>query len=205
MSEARKGLPPLALPGIVLAVVLIAAVVLVHYTERLVGQAQDTVAGRDRALSEARKQYSNAGAEKDVITRYLGTYQALQEFGFAGGEQRINWVDSLRKANQEAGMFGVEYQIGQQAPYPFASDIGGSSLPMKHSTMKLTVPLLHEADLMRFFRLLARQRSGVFTLNSCLIRRSGPVDPATVQPRLGAECEVSWITVNEGEKTEAKP
>ncbi len=205
MSEARKGLHPLAVPGAALAIVLIVAIVLVRYSERLVDQAKGTLSVQEQTLSDARQKFSNAGAEKDIITRYLGTYQALQELGFAGGEQRINWVDSLRKANREAGMFGVEYQIGQQVGYPLASEIGGSNLPMKHSVMKLTVPLLHEGDLMRFFRLLANQRSGVFTLNACQIRRSAPVDAAATQPRLGAECEVSWITVNEGEKEEGKP
>lgn len=205
MSEARKGLPPLALPGIVLATALIVAVLLVRYSEGLVSQAKGTLATQEQALSDARKKFSNAGAEKDIITRYLGTYQALQELGFAGGEQRINWVDSLRKANRDAGMFGVEYQIGQQGAYPLASEIGGSNLPMKHSVMRLTVPLLHEGDLMRFFRLLANQRAGVFTLNSCQIRRNAPLDAAATQPRLGADCEVSWVTVNEDEKQEGNP
>jgi len=202
VNGERKGLPPLAVPAIVLGVVLIAAIVLVRYADRLVTQAKSTLAAQEKALTDARLKYSNAGTEKDIITRYLGTYQALQELGFVGGEQRINWVDSLRKANREAGMFGVEYQVAQQAPYPLANEIGGGSLPMKHSVMKLTVPLLHEGDLMRFFRLLATQRSGVFTLNACQLRRNSGSDTSTLQPRLGAECEVSWITVNEAEKKE---
>lgn len=205
MNAERKGLPPLAVPAIVLGVVLIAAIVLVRYADRLVTKAKTTLAAQEQALSDARLKYSNAGTEKDIITRYLGTYRALQELGFVGGEQRINWVDSLRKANREAGMFGVEYQVAQQAPYPLASEIGGGNLPMKHSVMKLTVPLLHEGDLMRFFRLLATQRSGVFTLNACQLRRNSGVEPSTLQPRLGAECEVSWITVNEDEKKESTP
>jgi hypothetical protein len=204
VNGERKGLPPLAIPGIVLAAVLIAALVLVRYADGLVARAKSSRAAQEQALSEARLKYSNAGTEKDIITRYLGTYRALQELGFVGGEQRINWVDSLRKANREAGMFGVEYQVAQQAPYPLANEIGGGSLPMKHSVMKLTVPLLHEGDLMRFFRLLAAQRSGVFTLNACQLRRNSGGDPNSLQPRLGAECEVSWITVNEDEKKEGK-
>jgi hypothetical protein len=204
VTGERKGLPPLAVPVIVLAVVLIAALVLVRYADGLVAQAKSARAAQEQALSDARLKYSNAGAEKDVISRYLGTYRALQELGFVGGEQRINWVDSLRKANREAGMFGVEYQVAQQAPYPLANEVGGGSLPMKHSVMRLTVPLLHEGDLMRFFRLLAAQRAGVFTLNACQLRRNSGGDPSTLQPRLGAECEVSWITVNEDEKQEGR-
>lgn len=206
MSEARKkGLPTLALPAMALAAVVIAAVLLVRFSERLVNQSRASLAAQQQALSDARQKYSNAGAEKDVIARYLGTYQALQQLGFAGGEQRINWVDSLRKANREAGMFGVEYQIGQQVVYPLASEMGGSGLPMKQSVMKLVVPLLHEGDLMRFFRLLANQRSGVFTLNACQVRRNATMDAAATLPRLVSDCEVSWITVSEGEKPEGTP
>jgi len=206
VSEApRKGLPPLALPVMALVGVLIAAALLVRYSERLVNQSKTSLAAQQQTLSEARQKFSNAGAEKDVIARYMGTYQALQQLGFAGGEQRINWVDSLRKANREAGMFGVEYQIGQQVVYPLASEMGGNGLPMKQSIMKLGVPLLHEGDLMRFFRLLANQRSGVFTLNACNIRRNAPMDAGVMLPRLVADCEVSWITVSEAEKPEGTP
>jgi hypothetical protein len=201
VSQApRKGLPPLALP-----VMALAAALLVRYSERLVNQSRASLAAQKQTLSEAGKKFSNAGAEKDVIARYMGTYQALQQLGFAGGEQRINWVDSLRKANREAGMFGVEYQIGQQVVYPLASEMGANGLPMKQSIMKLSVPLLHEGDLMRFFRLLANQRSGVFTLNACQIRRNPPMDAGATLPRLVADCEVSWITVSEGEKPEGTP
>lgn len=206
MSEARKkGLPPLALPVMALLGVLIAGALLVRYAEGLVDQSRVSLAAQQKALIDARQKFSNAGAEKDVIARYLGTYQALQQLGFAGGEQRINWVDSLRKANREAAMFGVEYQIGQQVVYPLASEMGGNGLPMKQSVMKLSVPLLHEGDLMRFFHLLANQRSGVFTLNACQVRRSAPMDAAATLPRLVADCEVSWITVSEGEKPEGTP
>lgn len=206
MSEAsKKGLPPLALPIMALVGVLIAAALLVRYSERLVSQSKASLTAQQQTLSEARQKFSNAGAEKDVIARYMGTYQALQQLGFAGGEQRINWVDSLRKANREAGMFGVEYQIGQQVVYPLASEMGGNGLPMKQSIMKLSVPLLHEGDLMRFFRLLADQRSGVFTLNACQIRRNAPMDAGAILPRLVADCEVSWITVSEAEKPEGTP
>lgn len=186
----------------VLAAALVAAVLLIRYSEGMVAQAEGSRSAQQQALSEARQKHSNAGAEKEIITRYLGTYTALQELGFIGGEQRINWVDGLRTANREANMFGVEYQISQQTPYPFAPEIGGAGLPLKQSVMKITVPLLHEGDLMHFFRLLATHRSGVFTLDACALRRNTTNDLTGTQPRIAAECEVSWITVNETEKPE---
>ena len=49
--------------------------------------------------------------------RYLDGFRQLERTGFVGEEQRINWLDGLRLANQQADLFGVDYQIGTQKPY----------------------------------------------------------------------------------------
>ena len=74
-------------------------------------------AQRETQLKQARLRIQNADAEKEMITRYAGAYQELARIGFAGEEQRINWLDGLRSANEQARTFGVEYDIGAQRPY----------------------------------------------------------------------------------------
>lgn len=214
MSEAdtaeapapRRGLPPLFVPIALLIAVLGAAAFVVQYSEGLVAQAQARLRADEQALADARRQHSNAGAEKEVIARYLGGYAQLQDGGFVGAEQRVNWVDGLRTANRDAGLFGVEYQIAQQEVYPYASDVGGTGLPMKQSTMKLTLPLLHEGDLGNFLRALAAQRNGIFTVNACTLKRaSASAQPSVEQPNLSAECELAWITVSDTEAEKPEP
>ncbi|MCU0869371.1 MAG: hypothetical protein MUF30_07155 [Burkholderiales bacterium] len=213
MSEAtaaapasRRALPPLLVPVAVLVAVLVAAVFAVRYSEGLVDQAKARLRADEQALSDARRQHSNAGAEKELIVRNRGAYAELQDSGFVGAEQRVNWVDGLRTANRDVGLFGVEYQVSQQETYPNAADVGGAGLPMKQSLMKLTLPLLHEADLGNFLRTLAAQRNGIFVVDACTLKRAGSsAQPSVEQPNLSAECELAWITVSDAEAEQKEP
>lgn len=205
MKLGPQGIRPLVAPILVLVAVTALSASVISYAERLVEgrrQLRDTA---QRQLADAGRKHANAGAEKELITRYLPPYTALQDAGFVGGEQRINWVDSLRTANRAAGLFGVDYDIGHQEPYPLAKDLGAGELPMKQSPMKLTLPLLHEGDLMPFFRSLAAQRAGMFMLNGCSIRRTGVVPPGASQANLTAECELAWITVDDAQTKVGQP
>jgi hypothetical protein len=198
VNAPRKKFPPLLLPATVLGVAFVCAALVVNHAEGLVAQAEDRLAARSRVLADARQKFTNAGAEKDIINRYLGSYRKLQDLGFVGGERRIAWVDALSVANRRAGLFGVEYQLAQQADFPRAADVGASGLPLKQSTMKLSMQLLHEGDLMTFFRALAAERAGVFLMNGCQLRRTSPgTAQVAMQPNLSAECEIVWLSVSE--------
>lgn len=197
MMSAAPRLQPLVYRLALLVVVVVAGFFAVKYTDSMVARAKQSRDAKQTALNEARQKLFNAGAEKEVITLYLGKYQALQDLGFIGAEQRVNWVDGLRSANRSAGLFGVQYQISQQETFALANEVGGTGLPMKQSPMKLTFPMLHEGDLMSFFRALAAQRNGIFMLNSCAVRRAHTGQPSVTEPNLNAECELSWVTISE--------
>ena len=92
--------------------------------------------------------------------RYLGAYQQLQKQGFAGEEQRINWLDALRLTNQQADLFGVDYDIGTQKAYPFAAALNPGPIQLRESVMRLRFRLLHEEDLLRFLDLLVAPGRG---------------------------------------------
>jgi len=196
----RQGaLPPLLLPVAVLVAVSVLAALLARQAAVLVSAAEQRLASQQRLLADARLKHSNAGSEKELIQRYLPAYQALQALGFVGAEQRLTWVDALAAANRDAGLDNLQYQIGQQGAYPLANEFGGTALPVRQSISKLTIPLVHEEDLMRFFRSLAEKRAGLFTINACLLRRTGSEDPSGAASNVGAECEIAWITVSDVE------
>ncbi|MBI1395645.1 MAG: hypothetical protein GC151_06660 [Betaproteobacteria bacterium] len=192
-------LAPLYLPGALLLLSLLVGSISVYYAESRVSLADRTLQTRQRDLSAAMRKHANAGLEKDILKRFMGTYASLEKVGFVGAEQRINWIDSLRVANQEAGLFGVEYQIGQQEPFIWGAELGLDNLHMRQSLMTVKVPLLHEGDLMRFFRLLAAQRAGVFLMHSCTLSRLGQDGMHGAHANILAECDLFWITVPETE------
>jgi len=202
----REDLDALRVPLIALAITLLAAVLVVYFSVIMLDESRKSRTQRETQLRDARLRIQNAGEEKERIVQYVGRYQQLAQAGFVGEEQRINWLDSLRIANQDAQIFGVEYDIGAQKPYTYASEFDPGKLVLQESLTHLKFRLLHEEDLLRFFRALARQGGGFYTLDQCQIRRQSGKDVTAVQfqANLAAECEVRWLTINPAPATEKK-
>jgi hypothetical protein len=185
-------------PLVVLATIIAMGAAAVFFTSRMVEKAEAQMKAQQAALQEARTRYQRSGDEKDTIVRYLDGYEILQHEGVVGEERRINWIDGLRVANIESGLFGVDYQIGVQQAYSGSSSSAPGSIEMRQSEMKIRLPLLHEGDLLRFLEILDRQRAGLFTVNKCTIDRTNQTSAAPrYQPNLMAECELIWITLVE--------
>jgi len=192
-------------PLLALGAVLVGVAVAVWYTDQLALAARRDLARQETQLKDARLRLARSGDEKDVIVRYLGAYQQLQKQGFAGEEQRINWLDALRVTNQQADLFGVDYEIGSQKPYSFAETLNPGPIQLRESVMKLRFRLLHEEDLLRFFDLLSRQGAGIYTVDQCLLKRLDTRGAIRYQPNLAAECELAWITASIAPAPEKKP
>ena len=195
----------LKVPLIALIVTIAIGAGLVYYSDIVLTQARAALLQQQHQLKEAKTRLQKSGAEKDVIVRFLSGYQYLQRLGFAGPEQRINWLDGLRLTNQQVQLFGVDYQIGTQQPYPYANDLDPGQLTLHQSLMKINLGLLHESDLMRFLGTLAKQGAGVFSVNECTIERQDFGGSIRFQSNLRAQCELAWITVRPPGPGDKKP
>jgi len=200
----QSDLQALRNPLLVLASVVLLGALAVYYSGRLMISARQQLAQQQVQLKEARTRLQKSGDEKDIIVRYLGGFRQLERSGFVGDEQRINWLDGLRLANQQADLFGVDYQIGAQRSYAFAAEFSPGALALNQSVMRVRFRLLHEGDLNRFFDALARQGAGIFTVDQCQMRRIDTRGVIRYQPNVNAECDLSWITVRVGAGGEQK-
>jgi len=185
-------------PLLVLLAVLVAGAGAIFYTDRLLTSERQQLLQQQGQLKQAHVRLQKSGDERDIIVLYLDRYRQLERAGFVGEEQRINWLDGLRLANQQADLFGVDYQIGTQRTYPFAAEFNPGQIELNQSLMQLRFRLLHEGDLLRFFDALARQNAGIFTVDQCLLRRIDTRGVIRYQPNVNAECELSWITAKVG-------
>ncbi|MGH8618421.1 MAG: hypothetical protein ACREUW_12090 [Burkholderiales bacterium] len=184
----------LRIPLAILVAVIAAGAALIYYTHQSLQTTRRELAQTETQAKEARVRLQRSGEEKALIERYLGNYMALEQLGFVGDEKRINWVEGLRTANEDARLFGVEYQIAPQQPYPYAAELNPGALVLSQSVMKVTFRLLHEEDLGRFLATLARQNVGVFTVNQCKLARTETGGAIRFQPNLRAECDLAWVT-----------
>lgn len=200
----QADLKSLQAPLLLLAFVMLVAAGAIYYAKLMLDQAEARLAAQEKQLIATRIQLQRSGIEKQTIEAYIGGYYELARGGFVGGEQRISWLDGLRVANQRADLFGVDYQIGVQRPYSFASELNPGSLQLRESIMRLRFRLLHEADLMRFFAAFAQTGGGMFAINECGLQRIDTGGVIRVEPHLTAECELAWITADPG-TAEKKP
>ena len=190
-SELRA----LQTPLIALLLVVGISAGLIYQLDRLLTSTKREFAQQQNQLREARTRLQKSGDEKELIVRYLPNYQYLQRIGFVGDEQRLNWLEGLRLSNQQAQLFGVQYQIGSQQPYAYADELDAGQLALHQSVMKLDFQLLHEGDLMKFLTMLGKQGAGFFAVNQCKIDRSSTGGSIRFQPNLRVTCDMSWITL----------
>jgi hypothetical protein len=184
----------LLLPVFALVVATVTACGAVYYTDTLLKQGRLQLSQQEAQSREARIRLHRSGDERDLIIRYLSTYQELQRIGFAGDEQRINWLDGLRLANERSDLFGIDYQIAAQTTYAHAGELNPGDLVLHQSVMTMRFRLLHEEDLLRFFNTLRDAGAGMFAIDECAISRASTGDVLRYQPNLVAECKLSWIT-----------
>ena len=191
----RNALLALKAPLVTLIAVIVIGASLLYYIDFALTKAKRELAQQQSKLRDARARLQKARDDNAIIARYLNSYQYLQRIGFIGDEQRINWLDALRFTNQQRRLFGVNYQIGTQQPYPYASELDPGQLTLHQSVMKVTVRLLHEGDLIPFLGTLAQQRAGVFSVDQCTMERVDISGSARNQPNVRADCELAWITL----------
>jgi hypothetical protein len=201
----QDDLQALKAPLLVLLIVLVAGASAIYYSEQLKVGARQQLVQQQNQLKESRTRLQRSGEERDLIVRYLDGYRQLERNGFIGDEQRINWLDGLRLANQQADLFGVEYQIGTQTSYPYAALFNPGQIALNQSVMSLQFRLLHEVDLMRFLGALGRQGGGIFTVDKCILRRIDNRGVIRYQPNITADCDLSWITAQVAAPAQQKP
>jgi hypothetical protein len=201
---SANGNRELLAPVVVLALALLAAAGAAYYSDTLLVEARHQLARQEALQRDARTRLQKSGDERQLIVQYLGEYQKLQQIGFAGDEQRINWLDGLRLANERVNLFGVDYQISAQAPYAHAAELKPGDITLNQSVMTVRLRLLHEEDLLRFFDLLREADAGMFVIDECTMRRIDTSGAIRYQPNLAAECRLSWITAMP-RRTESQP
>jgi hypothetical protein len=194
----NEELKALRLPLTVLLVVIALVAGAVYYTDLLAKQAAVALTQQKTAFQSAQSRMRQSGDEKNTIVQYVDKYRELEKTGFAGEEQRINWLDALRNANTRAETFGVNYQIGVQHPYPYASEFDPGGIALQESIMELDMRLLHEGDLVRFLDALRAQQVGLFHIKECTLLRTDRSETLRNQPYLNAKCDLVWITARPG-------
>lgn len=187
----------LQIPLITFGAALIIATLLYSATDGRLVKAEEALQKQNGSLNQARNRYQTSGAEKDNIVKYLPMYQKLIQQGFVGEEQRVNWIDNLRNINIRYKLFGVGYDIGAMQDYKPAFPLDAGNFKLHRSTMKLTLALLHEGDLLTLYQALSQENNPPFMLRDCTVSKVAGGARNKFLPNLTSLCEIDWLTVTE--------
>ena len=152
-----------------------------------------------------RARYLALGEQAALLTAHYPAFAALSRQGVIGPEQRLNWIETLGQAGPELGLPRLEYEIGArqalEADYGLDYELdhgpGRDAYRPYKSELRLSLGLLHEADLLRLFDYLDRHARGHYTVRACRLQRpEGAIRIAPGAANLTADCRLAWLTLN---------
>ena len=159
---------------------------------------------RERTRLEAvRSRYRTIDEQRRQIETWLPAYRSLRAAGVVGEERRLEWIETLRAAAARVGLPSLRYRMEPRTAYEAEPGLQAGDHAVFSTVVRIEVGLVHEGDLERLFRELAAADAGLFHIERCGVRRSGPeflMRPGAIN--LSAECDLRWITLA---RTEGRP
>ncbi len=139
------------------------------------------------------QQTLNTEAEQaaEVLQKYLPLYHRFQEQGLIGPPQRLQWLETLTAVVNTYSVPSVTFNL---TPTVIASEVNttylSDTVAIKVTPMRLDFSLLHEGDFYRLLEAVQTQAKGIFSTQSCEIRRSEDGSAG-----LKGQCELLWYSL----------
>ena len=154
----------------------------------------DTAAAQMRQVA-ARDRLAQGKMERIDIRDFQPRFESLQARGFVGPENRLAMVESIQAIQKAHGILPITFTLLPQQAVAVDPALLEPPLALNASGMQLRMELLHEMDLINFFRDLKAR--GFFTVRECKIVSLGEVPAECETARLSAECTLYWLSVGD--------
>lgn len=138
--------------------------------------------------------------EGQTIQNYLERYRLLALDGIISNEDRLALIENIAGVRKSHLLYPVRVEIEPQISWAGArTQETGSGPTLRVSAVRLSLPLLHEGDLVRLLDGLSAV-PGLFVTDACVMERSSsavvPGRPGLGE-NLNASCRLFWITLQD--------
>lgn len=147
-------------------------------------------------LEEAKQALRVAQSDQANITRYASAYRSIRERKIIADEQRLSWIEDIKRLERRHHLSDLKYTIAPQHPLPHQS--GSTNIEVRLSELSLQTNLLHEMRLIDFIRDIHSESAGNFIIERCSLEQVETDETApreSISSRLKAECIGGWITL----------
>jgi len=195
MNFSAEEFKKLALPLVVLAAFWAAGAGLIYWIHVQRVAADQQLAGARAESVQAREKLTRIAEEEKEVIDKLEVYRRLNSLHILGGEQRLEWADAMTRIRTTRELLDLRYNVGRQRLLLSAPG-KPANVDFYASTMKVDIALLHEGDLLVFLRDLRESGNAFYSVQRCLITRTGIAATGTsIVPRLRADCDIDLITI----------
>ncbi len=147
-------------------------------------------------LNEASQALGGAQSDRKNMALYATEYSAILERKIIADEQRLSWMEEIKRLEQRYHLYDLKYTIAPQRAFPHATD--SADIDIRLSELGLQMNLLHEVRLIDFLRDLHSESAGKLIIERCSLERdvsNENLPPENIRFLLKADCTGGWITL----------
>ncbi len=147
-------------------------------------------------LDKAKQALAVAQNDSANLTRYASEYSSIQERKIITEEQRLSWMEDIKRLERRHHLSGLKYTIAPQRSLPLKT--GSTDIEIRLSELSLQANLLHEMRLIDFFRDVHAESAGNFIIERCSLERINLDEtspPEDIRTSLKVDCIGGWITL----------
>lgn len=195
MNFSAAELKKLAVPLALLLASLAAGAGLIFWTQQEQRLAEERLVAARAERAQARERLTRIAEEEKEVNDKLAVYRRLKSLHILGEEQRLEWADAMTRIRTQRELLDLRYIVERQRV--LASVPGKpANVDFLASTMKVSIALLHEGDLLAFLRDLRDSGNAYYSIKRCAITRTGTAATGlSIVPRLRADCDIDLITI----------
>lgn len=172
----------------------------IAFLTQLLQVEKKQLAAAQAGRTDIQSKLSRARDEEIEVKKKIARFNELAGHGVFGQEQRLDWIEAIRRIRNDRKLLDIQYEIAPQQPLE-AAILPGSSpgFDFYASSMQMKMKLLHEEDLLNFLDDLRAAAPAFLRVRRCDIDRmpKSAGEIRGLQPQLGADCTIEWITLRE--------
>ena len=151
------------------------------------------------------REYLTVDEQERKISQYHPVFLKLFENGVIGGEQRLNWIETLRDAGDSIKLPALRYEIDSQDVYTPGYSLNTGNFKVYRSGMHLRLDVLHEGDIFRVLSELDKKALGIYSVTGCkMLRRRGGLIENIDKANILTDCTLEWFTIKKSDGSEIK-
>jgi hypothetical protein len=192
---------------IVMGITLAISAGMTFASMRYLEQMRSFSDAKQTELLQVRGKYYAAKEERHTVEQYFPQYVRLQKQNFIGPENRLDWIEALRKTTERKKITTLRYEIRPQRRYVPNFYVETNLFRLNASEMVVELELLHEQDLLDVLTRLGQENAGLFNIKQCNLERiHDDIRFDASQANVSASCVLDWFTlqlVNENQNDDA--